>query len=310
MRLSIILAACALAGCAGPSVNVKEKWFESVANYAFVPLYPMREDVYVGDIRIHRTDFADAKGLNSRFVDRIDVGIAEKEAKTPVYAKTTTMPERKDGVGMWKQSTTAGNIFRQQEDLHRLRLMALPKIDVVRITKADAKASGLFGLWNVLVSGDIEDEENLLISLTGLETTEISDVENADKFLKKVKGLLDNEQSLTGICAAAKAMGDPEFEKTAISLVTRVAYARGVEYSYGDNFAASLRGSISSTKGDKEVDGGAGVVSEKSLGLNEIYEYPMAFGVDALMIDPRLVGANLAQRCKALAGAIIPSPVR
>ncbi len=53
---TLSITALALAGCASPQISVKEKWSRSIANYDLVPLYPMREDVFIGDVRIHRVE--------------------------------------------------------------------------------------------------------------------------------------------------------------------------------------------------------------------------------------------------------------
>jgi hypothetical protein len=45
-----------LGGCPGgrlpPPIPVEEQWSAAIRNFAFIPVYPMREDVEVGDIAL------------------------------------------------------------------------------------------------------------------------------------------------------------------------------------------------------------------------------------------------------------------
>jgi hypothetical protein len=319
MKKSISIALLvALTGCGAPNIAVKEKWTESIANFSFVPLYPMREDVFVGDIRIHRLDANKGAGLYSRYVRRLSVDVEEKEAASPVYAATgAARPELTGDTVSWNLPEGDTPIFAAHMPLpkdktptpKRLRLMALPSLAAVRITSADVSGGGPLGALNLLFSGSFEDEENVLVSLKGLETVEISDIGVAARFEEEVKKMLRTPTELKALCVAAKAMGDPGFEKSAISLVTRVAYARGMEYAYGDNFKGALSASAGLPAKDTEGKGNFSNETTKSLNLNEIFDRPMAFGVDAIMIDPKKLRTGLASTCAKEADAFMTTPL-
>ena len=149
---SVLLLPIVFAACSSPSINVKEKWTNSILNYSFIPLYPMREDVYVGDVRIHRLDANEGNGLYSRYLTKIDVGLGDKETGRPSYAATgKNVPVTNGGVTSWPQATRA-NSLNQGSDADRLRLMSLPKIEAARITEADARGGGVLGADRALAA--------------------------------------------------------------------------------------------------------------------------------------------------------------
>lgn len=295
---TVLLIPLVFAACSSPSINVKEKWTNSILNYSFIPLYPMREDVYVGDVRIHRLDANEGHGLYSRYLTKIDVGLGDKETGRPSYAATgKNVPVTKNGVTSWTQAARA-NSLNSGSDPDRLRLMSLPKIEAARITEADARGGGVLGAWNLLLDGSISRQENLLVSLTGIETAEISDVSTAARFRDTIKHkLVSDHDFLVGVCAAANAMADPDMNQTAISMVTRVAYARGIEYKYGDSFNASLKATATPTAGGQDQKIGGKRKSEDTVSQHEVFDRPMAFGVDAVMLNPKSLLPGIVGKC-------------
>lgn len=363
-KLLAVIASFTLTACSSPGLDVKSQWSDSIVNYAMVPLYPMREDVFVGDIRIHVVEVGGSSTLDSRYLGRledVDEGLIGKERRAPNYINAefasgqgsqqpldlpgasqpgkAQMPQagsaasgegkgqKNDGASVpdpelliagtqlpaerWPQPTVdlaAGRIdpnsgrLLYDRQVDRLRRAALPRLDAARITRAEAESMGIIGIFNFLVGGKVEDEETLMISLTKLETAELSDPDVIKVFHDQVKERLQNDDGfLMAVCHAALSWGDQAFDKTAISLVTRVFYARGIQYSYGDNFGAALQASIDPTGAKvrrlQKLGGGAEVGKAARLGLNEEFNVPMAFGVDAVMLDPRNLGIDLAGRC-------------
>jgi len=285
LKMILLLA---LTGCGTPSVPVKEKWTQSIQNYSFVPLYPMREDVYVGDIRIHRLDGKAGSGLHSRFI----ASMAVEGARKPISDR----PAR------------AQNFHPPKGSPKQLRKMSLPALEAARVTAADLSGSGVLGLWNLAIGGNVKDSETVMVTLDGIESVEIADWTAASRFLQTVEEMLAQPDQLLGICVAAKAMGDPKLEQTAISLVTRVAYARGLDYSYGESFSLALK--ASAQQAANQTTAGAGIQEDTSgsLAHKATFDRPMAFGVDAIMIQPILLKETLAEDCKTVTEGFVASP--
>lgn len=311
-RGAFIFATLAMAGCGAPQINVKKEWTKSILSYSFIPLYPMREDVFVGDIRIHRLDANQGSGLHSRPLGRlngIDKMLSERTKNAPPHPKTMNAPNVNGNQFRWVQNTQNDLLT----GLNRLRLMALPGITVTQISDVDASVSGLLGLWKTVIGTNFDREETTFVSLTGLETVEIADHQIAKAFRDHAKAMLDNEDKRLGICVAAIAMGDPRFEKTAISVLTRVAYARGAEFRRKSDSRISTNLSAENAENSETDKASGNAVSQttKALTLNEVFDRPLAFGVDALMIDPtELYGApnSLADVCKKEAAGFEVSP--
>lgn len=366
MRKFILLASTAIvAACSTPGINVKEQWSDSITNFAMVPLYPMREDVYVGDIRIHVLDIGESDTLDSRYLGRlsalgdvytgVDDALIKKEQSAPDYsdpsfgentakleaqilkemgavpevktdedANASTavaqaaalLAEAKQGVQRWTQPNTTLTPKRLGEDrqIFRLRRAALPRLDAARVTSADAQAFGILKAWNYVIGGSVEDTETVMISLTRLESAELDETQVIKPFYEQVSAATknDDEEFLHAVCHAAKSWGDPTFEKTAISMVTRVFYARGVQYTYGETFGAALKASLDPL-GDvaDQAQGGSAngrFARAGRLSLNEEFNAPMAFGVDAVMLDPQAFG--LGAKCETINKRFRTSPLK
>lgn len=331
------VSTCALAallvGC-GQSleVSVKDQWVKSIRSYSLTPVYPMREDVYIGTLRLKRK--TEAKNfLNSRSLGYVDLSqaLVDSEKKKPTYAvsgqsKVTLDQDKKTIMGVeWSQPNS--NLEGSDSGGNRLRLAALPGVSLVRLTEADLSKGGLAGLISWAIAGRVRADANLEINLTGVETLEIDDVEAVKALRSKVfkKAHVDTDFQYA-ICAAAgqlrsqndltngqgqKVSLDSFLDKVVVSMVTRVFYARGISYSWGKNASAALGASAgvgglpkhagAVSTGDANSDQvtqpvpkvniasvapgrtiGVTAVSQNAIKQNEIFERPLAFGVQSL----------------------------
>jgi hypothetical protein len=283
----------------------------------------MRENVFIGDVRVH-TSKGDAYSLTSRYLGHIEVEAAleESERRLPVYGSSNSTLKPADGKLVWQQplsNLSAGNAA------DRLRLAALPKIDLARLTSGDLGGSGVIGIWNFLVGGSTASEQTLVMSVSGVENLELPDpiaLEALDRYLKR---FFLEDYNLSAICLAARRFNDLKFEHTRISMVTRVVYARSIDYAFGDNFGAAIRaaagegsvntGALTVQSDDRDqslpvVDpaqlSGTGVPglsasfrrqTKDGLSITEVFERPMAFGVDLITIDPTAYHEDLVKFC-------------
>jgi hypothetical protein len=290
----------------------------------------MRENVFIGDVRVH-TSKGDAYSLTSRYLGHIEVEdeLEESERSLPVYGSSNSTlkptdgkPKPADGKLVWQQplsNLSAGNAA------DRLRLAALPKIDLARLTSGDLGGSGVIGIWNFLVGGSTASEQTLVMSVSGVENLELPDpiaLEALDRYLKL---FFLEDYNLSAICSAARRFNDLKFEHTRISMVTRVVYARSIDYAFGDNFGAAIRaaagegsvntGALTVQSDDRDqslpvVDpaqlSGTGVPglsasfrrqTKDGLSITEVFERPMAFGVDLITIDPTAYHEDLVKFC-------------
>lgn len=326
-----------LASCGVPEVPVQQRWADAIRNYALVPVYPMREDLFVGDVRIHNAG-GSAYSINSRLLGHVPVeaGLEAKERTRPTYGKSDSPPSPKDDdPATWGQPESN---LSQGGTANRLRLAALPKIDAARVTSADASGGGVAGLWNIIVGAGVQSEQTLLVSLSGIETLELVDTEAIPQFVawltRRLEAADADNRLLYAVCANAQRFGENAVEDTRISMVTRALYARGIDYSYGDTFGAALRASageggvdgsvvtepvVSSVEDDetkppappsvdlsKLTPGAPGVSARISratrdgLSLTEVYERPMAFGADVFALNPFNLIDDLPKRCEDL----------
>ena len=249
-RLVLLLPCLLVVGCSTvPEISVKERWNDSIKSFALVPIYPMLEQVYIGDLRLFVND-SSPYGLSSRYIGHVE-GIEDelylKEAALPVYPKTSAPPSLNDrSASMWQQPT--GQMILPGADTQlRLRRAAFPSLTLVTVSEADLGGSGLSGLWNWIVGGSSRSEANLSLSVVGVETLELDDVTAYNATLEYFGKLVSTSDEAKvevfeeGVCAAAQWLGDSTGEASKIAVVTRAFYARGIQYTYGDSFAASLR---------------------------------------------------------------------
>ena len=259
--LTISLIACGTV----PQVDVKQRWNKTLLNYSFVPLYPAREDVDIGDIRIHRIAQA-SQALDSRLIsDALENRIV-----------TSSIPSI-DAV--------------------------LPGLEAIRLGSLDVESVGLSGLLVKLLGTRVTSSGSLNISLEKLTTAEIADSKVAFPFKKYLNDRLapdkigSDTNFLWGVCTAAKAMDDPGFEDIGISIVTRVIRTGRISYFAGTE---ASNAPTQTTESAQQTAPQAVTLSEKTaLKIKaQDFDKPIVIGVDALMIDPLQINKNLPDKCK------------
>ena len=147
LRRLLISVSCAalVTGCASNDLDlsVKERWNSAINNYALVPIYPMVEHVYVGDMRLVN-DRGGSLILSSRYIGHL-TGIQAHLEKTyglrPNYPKTTVSPRVGTGAA-WSQpvSSSASDPSLPPTRLH---LATFPSLTLVRIRESDMGIRGL-----------------------------------------------------------------------------------------------------------------------------------------------------------------------
>ena len=332
----LMLCALFLASCASiPQISVKERWNDSIRSYALIPIYPMVEQFYVGDLRLF-TGNAGPYDLSSRYlghVDSIGNALFKKEGRLPIFPKTSVAPSDANKTTAWPQPAEP-ILLRGSVTEPRLRMAALPSIALARLTGGELGGRGISGLWNWVVGGNARSEATLNISVSGVETLEIDDVTAytlSNEYLKQQK---ESPAFREGLCAAATTLGDPNGTKSKIAVVTRVFYARGIKYVYGKTFDAALRAvagegdrpelPLEGIKSSDPATSGTAVEAEKpnlpavdlspltsrttpgllgrfaaakgdTLKLVEVFERPLAFGAAALLVSVSKLGIDCSE---------------
>ncbi|MEM6308063.1 MAG: hypothetical protein AAF701_08765, partial [Pseudomonadota bacterium] len=214
----------------------------------------------------------------------------------------------------WQQPTTAA-----VKGQTRLRTAALPGISVARLTTGDVAGNSLLKI----ITGAFRNNANLDISLDAIETAELDHVTAYRVFSGTLTNRLQRDATFrNAICAITSLEGDDGVQQAKIEMVTRVFYARVINYSYGNNAAATLRGATGlaavsanavtandvvkdipkpGTDGDTVTapDPSAtqkgevvniGISSKESLLQREVFERPMAFGIESITFSPYDLG--------------------
>lgn len=285
MRKFLAISTAVLVGaCASPKVDVKDNWNRALINYSFVPLYPARGDVQVGDIRIHTIETA-AETLDSRLISK-----ASENKIVPSAPKYTPA--------------------------------ILPGIEAVRSVSIDTEATGLSGVIRDILGTRVDTSSSLFVSLRSLTTAEVADQKVAGRFYQYVR---DNTKQLPagenhfvwGLCAAAKSLGNPEFDDLGISIVTRVIRAGEITYYSGSGLTnvagdgqplakTDKAGATAALATQKNKDGNSFTVRTGSNLPKASIPGGVVVGVDALMLRPKNVidfeaEQPISERCKAIA---------
>ena len=130
----------------------QESLEQGLKAYSFVPAYPARSSIKIGDIRLHRR-----AGGSQTFDSRLLWSASEHGIKiNPLVAE--------DAV--------------------------LPGLDVMRLGAFDIRGNGLFGLLSKVLGTRIEATDALNIALKGMSTAEVSDPDVAQHFLSFVTSKL------------------------------------------------------------------------------------------------------------------------
>ena len=265
MKITIIaLSLVALASCAPTVGSVKQRWTKDLTAYSFVPMYPPREDVDVGDIRVH-LDVGGSQAFDSRL--------------------------------MWDVKAH-GQIH--QNHVSKNVPAVLPGLESVRLAALDVSSIGILGGLGKVFGSHVEATDSLHVALKDLTTDEISDVHVATKFRGFVgKRLTESPSDIEGFCAAAISLGyDGRLDRVRISIVTRLIRAGSLSYFSGEG-VSTIQGS-SDPKATGQLNGQPGVAARAAAKIGSedgALKRNVVIGVDALMLRPEVLNKNLKSIC-------------
>lgn len=321
-----ICAMLAVSGCGEPGYkSVKKQWSESIKLYGLVPIYPMRENVYVGDLRVTGTlkdDFA----LGYRHFGHIDVSeaIRNEMALRPEFPKTKPK-EIKNGNEVIEYTfaeTTEGNgktnIAAPRGKADRLYKAALPSVQIASLKAADLGAQYPVAPTSLLADLKFRASDTVNIILDGVETYELGDNAAWEAFHKTCLGEAYKEGALSAsLGRVTQKSGQLGASPDGwLHMITRVFYARSITYSRTYEVETSVgagagQGQLQNVAAP-QPDGGtptkpatlakqdnlkklsidlpgiAGSFARSDNGkleLIQVFERPMAFGADVLSID-------------------------
>ncbi len=229
ISLMALVAACA----ADPNVSVKQEWTKAVRSFAMIPVYPMRENVYVGDLRV-TGDRNDPFALNYRNFGHIDVSsILEREMHALPEFPATSVPKNNELA--FKQPTASGSINTHRGTPNRLNMVALPGVELATLRGADLAAHGPVGGVAGLLNSGFRKNDVVKLTLKGVESMEIADQDAWQALLKRCSQLkgVTNSASSTALAASVRAVtkADKGPPKPSLHMVTRVFYARSIVYT-------------------------------------------------------------------------------
>ncbi|MEO9898932.1 MAG: hypothetical protein ABJD13_16060 [Paracoccaceae bacterium] len=327
VKLVPLCAGLALAACS-PNLefSVKKRWEKGIRNLAVLPVYPMREDVFVGTVRLllDEENPFELLSRNYGFVDLSQELNASSRAqpnlpKTDNPSKITLADGTTKTVSKWEQPTDSNGVFRTGTGTpDRLRLAALPGVSVVRISSADVARRNLLSV----ISGAFRREANLNIDLSGVETMEIDDVTAFRVFNNDIiRRFKDDPWFAHSICQSAVTLKTKNPANLRLQMITRVFYARGIIYDYGNSVGSSLSAGqgIEPPTGAQADPGAAAPIpvqaplltdagatpgtvarlatyGSQGSTLSEVFERPMAFGVTGIAFAP--VGDTFGLSCE------------
>ena len=320
----------ALSACDTPQVSVKKEWETTINSYGLRPVYPMRENVYVGDLRVtghKKDDFS----LNYRYFGQLDIaGVFKKEikgrpelAETPIKTDyTITLADGTEKTLQRFEQPSASDVTAPRGHSNRMFLAALPSLKIASVKAADIGIQAPAGTTKALSEAGFRLSDTVAIRLEGIESLEISDSAVWDA-LKKQCGENDGIKNSTALTAALGMVTPADFAGTKIKpdgwlhVITRVFYARSIHYNrtISKSFATvaqASKGDLSENKinaqplsnGNEETPAAvtdknmltglpvsvpgvaASFVSKSDTGIEmiQIFERPMAFGVDVLSV--------------------------
>ena len=270
--LFVMICLTALSACSGLEPNVKERWTKNLTAYSFVPMYPPREDVHIGDIRIHRKT-GGSSVLDSRL--------------------------------LWDWNTNPV-VTRQPDEV----VAILPGIEVIRLGAVDVKALGLTGLLTQVFGTRIEATNSLHIALTDLTTAEASDIAVAQRFRSFIDAQFATAQvggshsdAVVGFCAGAITLDYDSLEDIRISIVTRTLRVGKIEYFSGGGVSTidGASNPAQDASNPKGLDGQTGVAVTAAAVINDkqTLKKPIVIGVDALTLKPAAINPSLVDICEA-----------
>ena len=278
MRRSILFAVSmlALAGCArAPDVNVRETWGRSLQPLGVQAIYPMRENVFPGDILLLVRDPCGHERM-SRQPETALLGAIPPEAvramlrrfydTRPEFAPTfdsnrNSLPgPNKPGEGgslpglSQPVQTAAGGVFAEapRTGLSRGPLVAFPAITIGSFTRAQlgltAAAGGGLGRFFGLGA---EAEETIGVAVSQVEELHVPPLAMAELinlYLGRTasRTLLESPQLDTVIEMMRAQQREqvgcraPRMLEPMVLFISRVFYARAIEFDFGNRSALAL----------------------------------------------------------------------
>ena len=241
--LVVALNACSSSDV--PEVPVEEQWRKTIHNFSLIPIYPMREGVFVGDVRLTvDPSVVEPQILPYRNIGHIDLSeeLESHYTKRPEFPATKT-PENLTGSATeqkaWPQPTAPNSIFSSGGSANRLRLAALPGVKVATVFEGSVGARApVQGVGNVGAGAAAESRRVLNISLSGIEELEApSDFLLKQKFDSLCKDdksgyTLENLRFVLGQMIGVPTPELLEKAKPKIAIISRVLYARSIDYTF------------------------------------------------------------------------------
>ncbi len=278
----LILSSC----MSVPEVPVAQQWASTMNNFSLQAIYPMREDVRVGDIKLTvDADTVPHGVLPFRDIAHLDLSedmraYYEQRASYPV---DNSFSKEQDGSKPWVQPISPTGIFTENKtDVNRLRMAALPGIKVATVVQGTL--GGQIPLQGTSVGGAIAAQGNrvLDISLKGIEELKAPDDYTVFKRFSescagkgKLNQHLSDEQlqnSLALMTTKPVAQSRPQ-----LAIITQVYYARAVDYTFktdqgfGADVAATVGAlselaKLSAALGNKEITPAAAASGSEASG--------------------------------------------
>lgn len=249
-----------LAGCQSrpPELSVADQWARTIHNYSLIPVYPMREDVYVGNVLLS-IDPEDAKkgNLNYRRLLSLDLS----EILHDFYKKRKSLPpthydEKARVFVAGKQPRAKGNVFlgdpTDPDNVNRLRMAALPGIKVATVSAGTFGARAPVGTFGLAFGASAEASRRLDIALTGIEEIQVPSDYSIKLALEKACNDSETKKFLSSDALrfalaqlvrpdpgkAAPTWDTPEAQqrldeaRPQVRVVSRVLYARAIDYTF------------------------------------------------------------------------------
>lgn len=275
----IIAATSMMQGCGGPppNMNVRQVWGDSIKNYGITPFYPMREDVFVGDVFLvveapcrksnipARNESALLGSINPIALQKY---FFEFYGQRAVYPKTAQDPRPKNpnevasSTAQSVASTTEPIFAPSARPFDRLRLAAFPSISLGRVSRGDlavtAPAGGGLGRFLGLSA---EDHAAVSVGVSNVEEVQLplpTMVRAISEFLESndAKKTFDpgdiseivTHLKLRHVESAAACVDTPSPPK--VVFINRVFYARAIEFDFGEGSATNFAIGAALAKGD------------------------------------------------------------
>lgn len=263
-----------LGGCPAdrlpPPIPVEEQWSAAIRNFAFIPIYPMREDVKVGDIEL----VVDPKSINGRQLATKPLGYMDvapileahykkrkalprtgttKPPSVGTGASDSPPPDLRSGAPWPQPEDPSGNIFansRPEQNLTRPRLVALPGIQVAQLTAGQLGARFPVATGAEAAAGAAgERSVALSIFLNGIEEISAPNLLSMDTAFEEwcsndsnSKNVSQRSIELSLSTMLPEMSGDTiNKAKPRLAVITRVLYARAIDYTTSSSLGFSAQ---------------------------------------------------------------------